>query len=340
MMNPYNRGSIRLAGPGVEWGSLPMPTRNKRSRVASARSVEWPTAALVAVIYGGWLAVTYFHQALPWWLTAPLGAWLVAWQSSLQHEILHGHPTRWRKLNRLMALPALSLWLPYESYRVAHLMHHRDERLTDPLDDPESFYWTNELWGSLSRVWYLPLKLQTTLAGRLILGPAWIVPRFLIKQVDALRQGSRVARRAWRSHLLPLALTLAWLVLVCKMSLVFYVFAIVYPAASLMLLRSFAEHRAASEVYERTAIVENAPLFGLLFLYNNLHAAHHELPTLPWYRIPAWYRENRERLIRDNGGLVYDGYLDVARRYLLRPHDRLLHPLGRVPASGASLATK
>jgi fatty acid desaturase len=107
-----------------------------------------------------------------------------------------------------------------------------------------------------------------------------------------------------------------------------------------MLLRSFAEHRAASEVFERTAIVENAPLFGLLYLYNNLHAAHHELPTLAWYEIPAWYRANRERLIRDNGGLVYDGYLDVMRRYLLRAHDGLLHPFDRAPAPQVNLATE
>ena len=317
-----------------------MGTSNGRLQAIRVGSVEWPTVALIVVIYGGWLAITYFHEHLTWWVVSAVGAWLVAWQGSLQHEILHGHPTRWRRLNRLFALPSLSLWLPYESYRVAHLMHHRDERLTDPLDDPESFYWTKELWGSLNRLWYLPLKLQTSLAGRLLIGPAWIVPRFLVKQVMALRQGSRVARRAWLSHILPLALVIAWLVLVCKMSLVFYIFAIAYPAASLMLLRSFAEHRAASEVYERTAIVENAPLFGLLYLYNNLHAAHHELPTLAWYRIPAWYRENRERLIRENGGLVYDGYLDVVRRYLFRPHDRLLHPLDRVPPVGARMATK
>ena len=139
---------------------------------------------------------------------------------------------------------------------------------------------------------------------------------------------------------MPLALVLAWLVLVCKMSLALYVFGIAYPAVSLALLRSFAEHRAASDVFERTAIVENAPALGLLFLYNNLHAAHHERPTLPWYEIPAWYRENRDRLVRDNGGLVYDGYLEVVRRYLLRPYDEVLHPLDRVPPVAARLATE
>ena len=35
----------------------------------------------------------------------------------------------------------LTLWLPYERYRHTHHVHHIDARLTDPLDDPESFYW-------------------------------------------------------------------------------------------------------------------------------------------------------------------------------------------------------
>jgi len=47
---------------------------------------------------------------------------------------------------------------------------------------------------------------------------------------------------------------------------------------------------------------------------------------LPWYRLPAFYRRNREALIARNGGLVYDSYFDVLRRYWARPHDRLLHP--------------
>ena len=57
---------------------------------------------------------------------------------------------------------------------------------------------------------------------------------------------------------------------------------------------------------------------GLLFLHNNLHVVHHLRPALAWYRIPAFYRSRRERLVRLNGGLLYNGYLDVARRFLLR----------------------
>ena len=125
-----------------------------------------------------------------------------------------------------------------------------------------------------------------------------------------------------------------WVTAVCGMPLWLYIVAFAYPGTSLMLVRSFAEHRAAEGVAERTAIVENAWILGPLFLFNNLHAVHHEAPTVPWYKIPAWYSENRERLVRENGGLVYNGYLDVARRYFLRSHDGAVHPFGRVKRSG------
>ncbi len=72
-------------------------------------------------------------------------------------------------------------------------------------------------------------------------------------------------------------------------------------------------------------MVEGAPILGLLFLNNNLHAAHHDHPGVAWHRLPAFYQRNRERLLRDNGGLVYAGYSDVFRRFLFRPHDRYRH---------------
>ena len=92
------------------------------------------------------------------------------------------------------------------------------------------------------------------------------------------------------------------------------------------MVRSFAEHRASPEPEKRTAIVENARILGPLFLFNNLHVAHHLRGGLPWYQIPTFYRLNRAALIERNGGLVYDSYFDVARRYLLTPHDRPVHP--------------
>ena len=107
------------------------------ARKSAQRSVELPTLALVFLVYGGWLGVTLAYSHWPLWIVALLAAPLITLHSSLQHEILHGHPTRWRRLNRLIGIVPLSLWLPYERYRQTHLVHHVDERLTDPLDDPE-----------------------------------------------------------------------------------------------------------------------------------------------------------------------------------------------------------
>ena len=59
---------------------------------------EAPTLCLAAVIYGGLLALTLAWHALPLVLALPLGAWLLAWHSSLQHEIIHDHPTPYRRL--------------------------------------------------------------------------------------------------------------------------------------------------------------------------------------------------------------------------------------------------
>lgn len=302
-----------------------------RPRAVARAAVEWPTLSLLVGVYGGFAAVTFFHAALPVALVSALGAVLLALHSSLQHELIHGHPTRWRRVNRLLALTPLSLWLPFDSYRISHLMHHRDERLTDPLDDPESYYWTETEWRRLGTLPRLLVRVQSTLLGRMLIGPFWIVGGFLFSEARAVIAGEGPARRIWTAHVLHLVPLLVWLVFVAKMNLLFYVLGIVYPATAILLIRSFAEHRAEHDVVHRTAIVESSWLLGPLFLFNNLHAVHHARPTMPWYRIPSWYRAHRSELVRANGGLVYRGYLDVARRYLLRPHDEPAHPHGRAP---------
>jgi fatty acid desaturase len=298
--------------------------------------VEWPTFALIAVIYGGWLALTWWHAALPAWVVYPCLTWLVAWHSSLQHEVLHGHPTRSRRINDAIGFPPLPLWLPYGIYRVSHLRHHDDARLTDPMDDPESRYWLPEQWDRLSRGGRLLFMVQNTFCGRLLLGPAWIIGRFFYFQGRALAHRHPGAWRVWGPHLAGVAAVLAWVCGVCGISPWAYLGLVVYPAMALMLIRSFAEHRAAEGVRERIAIVENAPVLGLLFLYNNLHLVHHAWPELPWWRIPRAYRAHRDQLIAANGGLVYNGYLDVARRFWLTPHDNIMHPLGGAPKPPAS----
>ncbi|HMC18142.1 MAG TPA: hypothetical protein VKH16_02910, partial [Gemmatimonadales bacterium] len=58
--------------------------------------VEMPTLGVALLVYGGWLAVTLAYGHWPLIIVAPLAAVLVTLHGSLQHEIVHGHPTRWR----------------------------------------------------------------------------------------------------------------------------------------------------------------------------------------------------------------------------------------------------
>jgi fatty acid desaturase len=288
--------------------------------------IEWPTVALAAVIYGGWAVLLWFHDALPLVVLMPLAAWFMAWHMSLQHEVIHDHPTSWRWVNDLIGFWPLGLWLPYMIYRHAHRQHHRNEYLTDPIEDPESYYLTPAQLRRLRRRFPYVYRITDTLLGRVLLGPARSILVFLVGQARRLLAGNRTLATIWFVHLLGVIPVLVWVTVICGMPLWQYVLVFVYPGYALALIRSFCEHRAAGPVEQRTAIVENAPILGLLYLYNNLHLVHHEKPGLAWYAIPGFYRRHRRPLLARNGGLVYDGYMDVARRFLLRPHDELLHP--------------
>jgi fatty acid desaturase len=304
-----------------------METETSERATAFRRpAIEWPTLVLCIVIYAGWGALTFFHARIAWPLLALGGGWCVAWHMSLQHEVLHGHPTRIRWINDAIGFPPLTLWLPYMIYRPLHLRHHRNEHLTDPLEDPESYYLTAERFGRLGPPARAFLRLRNTFPGRITFGALRSILLFLWHHLGLALRGNRGEQRIWAPHLLGVAVILGWVCGVCHMTIWMYVFCFVIPSRSLASIRSFAEHRAAANHAERTAIVENAPVLGLLFLYNNLHAVHHERPGLPWYRIPAHYRAHRAAIIAANGGLVYDGYADVVRRYLVTPHHEGPHP--------------
>lgn len=290
------------------------------------RSVEWPTILLTIAIYGGFLGLTFWWETLPLPVVALAGGWLIAWHGSLQHEVIHGHPTGNQRINDAIGSIPLSLWLPYEIYRESHLEHHRDEHLTDPIEDPESSYLTKAAWERLGAAGRLLARWNTTLLGRLTIGPAVMLLSFLVQEGRLLRAGEPGRVRIWVFHLIGVAAVLFWVTVVCGMPFWLYFFGFVYLGAAMTRLRSYAEHRYAERHEERTAIVENSHVFGLLFLYNNLHVLHHLKPGISWYRLPSVYRRNRDALIGSNGGLVYNSYWEIARRFFLKPHDKLTHP--------------
>ena len=84
---------------------------------------DGPTWVVASVLYAAWAMVIWFHQALTWWIVAPLGTYLVAWHFSLQHEAIHSFRSAPKWLRWAVVMPPLGLWLPFPLYYEAHRTH-------------------------------------------------------------------------------------------------------------------------------------------------------------------------------------------------------------------------
>jgi fatty acid desaturase len=290
------------------------------------RPVEWPTWVALGTLWLSFGLLTFFHASLPWWILIPAGAYLVAFHGSLQHEALHGHPTRSALINELLVFPPLSLWIPYRRYRKLHLTHHRNDQLTDPQDDPESYYLDPQAWETTPRPVKWLYTVNNTMLGRFILGPAIATVRFALSEAKLIRGGDREVLTAWLLHALGIGIVWLWVSVVSGMPFWIYVLTVAYWGNSITMMRSYAEHRAHDAPGCRVVIVESNPLVSLLYLNNNLHMAHHELPRLPWYKLPAYYRENKERLLKENCAYLMKGYSEIAKHWLFKPKEPVAHP--------------
>ena len=288
-------------------------------------SQDWRTLALVVAVYGAWAALLFLPAGLPAWLIFLLIIPVMTLHSSLQHECLHGHPTRKRLVNEALVTLPLSLAYPYRRYKATHLAHHHDERLTDPFDDPESYYRARWHYDQLPRVLKRLLAANNTLLGRMLLGPWLVAGAFFLDEARLIRAGAPGVRQAWAIHLPALALVLA-LVWAMGIPLWLYLLAVCWPGLALIAIRTFAEHQWHETPEGRTIIVERSPL-AWLFLNNNLHIVHHKTPSAPWYALPRLYRERREEWQSMNGGYVFPNYLALWRRWGLWAKEPVVHPV-------------
>ncbi len=293
-----------------------------------ARRVEWPTILVLAGCYAGWLAATFSYELIGPWLLVLIAAPLVTLHSSLQHEALHGHPTRSATLNEILVFPPLGLLFPYRRFKALHLRHHNDQSLTDPYDDPESFYLAAADWQRLPEWLRRMLEFNNTFCGRFTVGPLVMLVGFLASEVRLMQAGNVMVRRAWLQHFAGLALVFAWTAIVCGIPVWLYVL-VAYLGLSILTVRTFAEHQAHEKHGGRTVIVEASPLFGLLFLNNNLHYVHHEHPHVAWYDLPRLYRARRDEFLAANESYSFPGYGEMFRRYLFRRKTPVPHPILR-----------
>jgi fatty acid desaturase len=299
-------------------------------------AVELPTVALIIGCYGAWTAV-----GLLVWPHYPVVAlvvlgFIIALQSSIMHEVVHGHPTRNARVNEALVWLPIGLVWPYRRFKALHLRHHADERLTDPFDDPESYYqslWKHE---QLPEAMQLLLKLNNTMVGRFVLGPWLSIIGFFLGDLKLIRDGDRAVRIAWALHAAGLVVLVP--IVVYGFGIPFWLYALVpaWIGLGLISIRTFAEHQWDERPEGRTIIVERSPL-SFLFLNNNLHFVHHRSPTVAWYKLPKLFRDRREEWVRMNNGYVVPSYFALLKEYAFRAKEPVVHPaLRRVPEPGAS----
>ena len=289
------------------------------------RRWELPTWGVAVAIYASWFALVWFHASIPWPLLMLLGGYVLAWHFSLQHEAIHGWRSIPRWLRTAVVWPPIGGWWPFELYKRSHTRHHRNTMLTYPGEDTESQYHKREDWSGYSALWRAVLVANQTLLGRLTLGVFIRLRKLVIVETGKLARRDFSDVPAWLGFFAGLSVVL-WIVTASGMAVWEYYVFMVLPGISVGLLRAFIEHRWGDTPGERTASVESNWVFGLLFLWNNLHIVHHLYPQMAWFEIPGFWRRNRARLLAHNNHFVFRGYWQIARRWLVRPVFIPAHP--------------
>ena len=286
--------------------------------------VEWITLGLIGLVYGSWLLAGWLIWPSQPGLALVLMSVVAALHSSLVHECIHGHPTRMRWLNELLVGANLSLIWPYRRFRTLHLKHHHDAHLTDPFEDPESYYRAKWRFQRIPGWFRWVLRINNTMAGRVVLGPLLGTIGLIGGDIRAVLDGDLKILSDWLWHFTGLVPVVA-LIWVFGIPLWLYVVVVSWAALALISIRTYAEHRWFETVEGRTIIVERT-LLSLLFLNNNLHVVHHTYPAAPWYDLPRLYRERRAFWVSYNNGYIFRNYWQLFRQYGFRQKEWVDHP--------------
>ena len=287
--------------------------------------IEWPTLGVAILCYGLWAVALFLVAGWSPVLAVAMLTLAVTLHSSLQHEVLHGHPFAAQWASVALVFPALGLVIPYGRFRDLHLAHHRDEFLTDPYDDPETTYLDPVIWARLPRGLRLILNANNTLFGRIILGPVISQIVFMAADWRLIRAGDRAVARDWVLHglgVIPVVALVIW------SPLPFWAYAIAaYLGNGILRIRTFLEHRAHEKARARSVVIEDRGMLAFLFLNNNFHAVHHAHPQLPWYALPGRYFSDRDKYLARNGAYMYRSYGQIFRLFALRRKEPVPHPL-------------
>ena len=131
----------------------------------------------------------------------------------------------------------------------------------------------------------------------------------------ALRGREGQVRRHWLLHLV-FAVPIIGLVMASPyVTVTSYILYSVIPSLALLSVRSYIEHRSSHYSAHDTVLIEAGWLWRLLFLNNNYHVIHHDLPHLRWYQIHETFTAQKQAWLARAGDYHFSGYGAVFRRF-------------------------
>ena len=173
------------------------------------------------------------------------------------------------------------------------------------------------------------LNWNNTFLGRLTIGPALTIIGFSLSEIYRVKADPKI-QKAWLLHAVGLAFCLA--IVLAAFQIPFWLYFIAaYIGLSILKVRSFCEHRWSERPEGRTIIVEKS-ILSILFLNNNLHLVHHELPSVAWYKLPSIYLSKRSQWHELNDHYVFKSYFDILMKYAFKAKEPVIHPALRRPS--------
>ena len=292
----------------------------------STQKIDWITLAVMLFCYLLWASGTTFIYEFSPLLGFVIVTLMITLHSSLQHEVLHGHPLPNQKMSELLVYPAVGLLIPYERFKDTHLKHHYDPKLTDPYEDPESNYLDPKVWSELPKPIQSVLLINNTLLARILIGPLISMIYFIKSDIRNYKNGQKRILISWIHHFVGILLVFLWLINWGQIPILLYCVS-AYLGLGLLKIRTFLEHRAHEHPRGRTVVINDRGFFAFLFLNNNFHLVHHMHPGVSWYKLPKLFDHNKEQFLERNEGYAYTSYFEIFRKYAFRRKDPVPHPL-------------
>jgi fatty acid desaturase len=299
--------AAQVALPDAPAAQVPDDVRGFVRQGRLARPDSWRTAMHIAVVLGAWIGLAAIGLAVDSW-----PVWIVVWCAlavctatpiALMHEAVHHNLFRSRLANHITGTIAAA-WVFFHgpAYRAWHLTHHA---FTFGPDDSEQL---PERFGSkLAYVGYCAM-LGPSFAVILWLGalgdligrpPRWIGGQRLQNYVrrwalaPALVLGLVVAA----AFLWPAVIIKGWLVPAVLGSVVIFPF---------LTMPEHYEGKAHPDLLSNTRTTSSNRVMRYLYWNNNLHTAHHLVPTVPPHSLQRVDDQVIERnTLRDPGFFAF-----------------------------------